>query len=90
MKIALGIRDFSPSRGGAERYLVELMQFLAQAGHEMHVFAHRFEEGIEDVYLHNVAPLPFPKSLRVLSFALKCHKQMKRDNFDVIMGVGNT
>ena len=90
MKIALGIRDFSPSKGGAERYLVELTRFLVQEEHEVHVFAHRFEEGIEDLYLHNVAPLPFPKSLRVLSFALKCHKQMKRDDFDVIMGVGNT
>jgi UDP-glucose:(heptosyl)LPS alpha-1,3-glucosyltransferase len=90
MKIALGIRDFSPSRGGAERYLVELMRFLAQEGHEVHVFAHRFDEGIEGLYLHNVTPFPFPKGLRILSFALKCHQRMKRDNFDVIMGVGNT
>jgi UDP-glucose:(heptosyl)LPS alpha-1,3-glucosyltransferase len=90
MKIALGIRDFSPSKGGAERYLVELMQFLAQEGHEVHVFAHRFEGGIEGLYFHTVTPFPFPKGLRILSFALKCLKQMKRDTFDVIMGVGNT
>lgn len=90
MKIALGIRDFSPSRGGAERYLVELMRFLAQEGHEVHVFAYRCDEGIGGIYLHNVNPFPFPKGLRILSFALKCHQQMKRDNFDVIMGVGNT
>jgi UDP-glucose:(heptosyl)LPS alpha-1,3-glucosyltransferase len=90
MKIALGIRDFSPSRGGAERYLVDLMQFLAREGHEVHVFAHRFDESIEGLQLHTVKPFPFPKGLRILSFALKCLKQMKRDNFDVIMGVGNT
>jgi UDP-glucose:(heptosyl)LPS alpha-1,3-glucosyltransferase len=90
MKIALGIRDFSPSRGGAERYLVELMRFLAQEGHEVHVFAYRCDEGIEGIYLHNVNPFPFPKGLRILSFALKCHQQMKRHNFDIIMGVGNT
>jgi len=90
MKIALGIRDFSPSRGGAERYLVDLMQFLVREGHEVHVFAHHFDDGIEDLYLHEVAPLPFPKSLRILSFALKCHRQMRRDHYDVIMGVGNT
>ena len=90
MKIALGIRDFSPSKGGAERYLVELMQFLAQEGHEVHVFAHRFEGGIEGLYFHTVTPFPFPKGLRILSFALKCLKQMKRDTFNVIMGVGNT
>ena len=90
MKIALGIRDFSPSRGGAERYLVELMRFLAQKGHEVHVFALRFDQGIKDLYLHKINLLPLPKGLRILSFALKCHKQMKRDNFDVIVGVGNT
>jgi UDP-glucose:(heptosyl)LPS alpha-1,3-glucosyltransferase len=90
MKIALGIRDFSPSRGGAERYLVDLMRFLVQEGHEVHVFAHRFDEGIEGLYLHTVTPFPFPKGLRILSFALKCNQQMKRDKFDVIMGVGNT
>ena len=90
MKIALGIREFSPTRGGAERYLVDLMQFLFREGHEIHVFAHRFEAEIEGLYQHNVAPLPFPRSLRILSFAVKCHQQMRRDNFDVIMGVGNT
>jgi UDP-glucose:(heptosyl)LPS alpha-1,3-glucosyltransferase len=90
MKIALGIRDFSPSKGGAERYLVELIRFLVQEGHEVHVFAHRFDEGIEGLYLHNVTPFSFPKGLRILSFALKCHQHMKREHFDVIMGVGNT
>ena len=90
MKIALGIRDFSPSKGGAERYLVELMRFLVQEGHEAHVFAHHFDQGIEGLNLHTVTPFPFPKGLRILSFALRCNKQMKRDTFDVIMGVGNT
>lgn len=90
MKIALGIRNFSPTKGGAERYLVEFTQFLVQEGHEVHVFTHHFDKRIEGLYIHNVTPFPFPKGLRILSFASKCHKLMKRDNFDVIMGVGNT
>jgi UDP-glucose:(heptosyl)LPS alpha-1,3-glucosyltransferase len=90
MKIALGIRDFSPSKGGAESYLVDLMQFLAGEGHEVHVFAYRFDERIKGLQLHNVDPFPFPKGLRIISFALKCHQQIKKDTFDVIMGVGNT
>jgi UDP-glucose:(heptosyl)LPS alpha-1,3-glucosyltransferase len=90
MKIALGIREFSPSRGGAERYLVDLMQFLAREGHEVHVFAYRFDESIKGLQRHTVDPFPFPKGLRIISFALKCHQQMKKENFDVIMGVGNT
>ena len=90
MKIALGIRDFYHSKGGAERYLVDLMQFLAQKGHEVHVFAHRFDQGMNDLYLHKINVFPLLKGLRILSFAFKCHQQMQQDNFDVIMGVGNT
>lgn len=90
MKIALGIRDFSPHMGGAERYLSDLMKFLAQEGHEIHIFACRFSEDIKGLHLHKVTLFPFPKCLRILCFALKCHRQMKKDNFDVIMGVGNT
>lgn len=90
MKIALGIRDFSLSKGGAERYLVELMRFLVQEGHEVHVFTHHFDQRIEGLTIHTIIPFPFPKGLRILSFAMKCLNQMKRDNFDVIMGVGNT
>ncbi len=90
MKVALGIRDFSPSRGGAERYLVDLMRFLAEEGHEGHIFAHRFDGGIKDLTMHKVSPFPFPKSLRILSFAMKCRQQMRGGNFDVIIGVGNT
>jgi len=90
MRIALGIRDFIPSKGGAERYLVDLMQFLSMKGHEVHVFAHHFDEGIEGLRFHTVELFPFPKWLRILSFALRCHQQMERGDFDVIMGVGNT
>jgi len=90
MRIALGIRDFIPSKGGAERYLVDLMQFLSMRGHEVHVFAHHFDEEIEGLRLHTVEPFPFLKWLRILSFALRCHQQMEGGGFDVIMGVGNT
>jgi UDP-glucose:(heptosyl)LPS alpha-1,3-glucosyltransferase len=90
MKIALGIRDLSLSRGGAERYLVDLMQFLSQKGHEVHVFAYRFGEGLDGLSLHKVAFPNLPKGLRILLFARSCDRMIKRGNFDVIMGVGNT
>jgi len=90
MRIALGIRDFSPHKGGAERFLFELMKFLVQEGHEVHIFAHRFGQDIKGFNLHKVSAVPFPKSLHILSFALNCHRGMKRDNFDVTIGVGNT
>jgi UDP-glucose:(heptosyl)LPS alpha-1,3-glucosyltransferase len=90
MRIALGIRDFMPFKGGAERYLVDLMQFLVIKGHEVHVFAHHFDEGIGGLRFHTVKSFPFFKWLRILSFALRCSQQMEGGGFDVIMGVGNT
>ena len=90
MRIALGMRDFSPEKGGAERSMAELMGFLSKAGHEVHLFSHRFGTVANSFCLHKVPVIPFPKSLRVLSFAWCCHHMMKSDDFDVIMGVGNT
>ncbi|OGP54810.1 MAG: hypothetical protein A2Y65_12065 [Deltaproteobacteria bacterium RBG_13_52_11] len=90
MKIALGMRDFSPEKGGAERSMAELMGFLSKAGHEVHIFSHRFGQVANSLFLHRVPVIPFPKSLRVLSFAWRCDHMMKSEDFDVIIGVGNT
>ena len=87
MKIALGMRDFSPEKGGAERSMAELMTFLSKAGHEVHIFAHRFGKVANSLFLHRVSVISFPKSLRVLSFAWRCGHMMNSDDFDVIIGV---
>ena len=39
MKIALIRKDYFLSRGGGERYAVNLSEGLAKLGHEVHVFA---------------------------------------------------
>jgi len=90
MKIALGMRDFFPCKGGAERSVAEMMSFLSGQGYEVHIFAHRFGNLKDIFFLHRVPAIPFPKSLKVLSFAWWCSHKMKRQNFDVIIGVGNT
>jgi UDP-glucose:(heptosyl)LPS alpha-1,3-glucosyltransferase len=90
MKIALGMRDFSPEKGGAERSMAELMEFFATSGHEVHIFSHRFGKVSNSFFLHRVPVIPFPKSLRALSFAWRCHHMLKKEDFDVVIGVGNT
>jgi UDP-glucose:(heptosyl)LPS alpha-1,3-glucosyltransferase len=90
MKIAVGMRNFAPEKGGAERSVAELMGFLSRAGHEVHIFAHRFGRFENSFVLHRVPAIPFPKSLTVLSFAWWCHQKMKEEDIDVVIGVGNT
>ncbi len=90
MKIALGMRDFFPRKGGAERAVAELMYFLSGEGHEVHIFSHRAGKVRDKLFLHRVPAIPFPKSLKVLSFAWLCSRRMKKQGFDVTIGVGNT
>jgi len=90
MRFATAIRNFSRSKGGAERYVVDLCSRMAKEGFEVHVYAEKWDEEIAGIFLHQVKTLPFPKSLRLLSFAIKATREMKSANYDVTLGVGNT
>jgi len=90
IRFATAIRNFSGRKGGAERYLVDLCTRLVHEGYEVHVYAEHWEEEVQGIHLHRVKTLPFPKSLRLLSFAIKATREMKIGNYDVTLGVGNT
>ncbi len=90
MKIALGIREFLPEKGGAERYCYDLMHFLAREGLEVHIYSSDFTDRDRRLCFHKVPVISYPKSLQVLSFAVNCRRMMKEEQFDCIMGVGDT
>ena len=90
MRFATAILHFSRSKGGAERYVVDLCSRMAKEGFEVHVYAEKWDEEIAGIFLHQVKTPPFPKSLRLLSFAIKATREMKSANYDVTLGVGNT
>ena len=90
MRFATAIHDFSRRKGGAERYIVDLCTRMANEGYEVHVYAEHWEEEAQGIHLHRVKTLPFPKSLRLLSFAIKATREMKKGDYDVTLGVGNT
>jgi UDP-glucose:(heptosyl)LPS alpha-1,3-glucosyltransferase len=90
MKIALGIREFLPEKGGAERYCYDLMHFLVDKGVEVHIFSSAFSERNRRLHFRKVTVLPYPKSLHVLSFAINCRRMMRKEEFDCVMGVGDT
>lgn len=90
IRFATAIPNFSRSKGGAERYLVDLCSWMVEKGHEVHVYSEHWEEEVKGVFHHKVETIPFPKSLRLLSFAIRATKQMKSANYDVTLGVGNT
>ena len=90
MKVALTIDTFSRTKGGAERYLVDLAQRLSHQGHEVHIFTSRWDEGGDGLSFHKVHVIPFPKSLRLASFAINTARSIKREQFDIALGLGNT
>ena len=91
MRIAFVRKAYTPY-GGAERYLSQLMERLCAQGHEVHVFAHRWEvhqpdearEGGGTPVFHRVPMIPSPSFLEALTFALSARRLLQEQEFDVI------
>lgn len=90
MRIALSIDTFSRTKGGAEQYLVDLAKRLSHHGHEVHIFASRWDEMGDGLSFHKVPIIPFPKSLRLASFAINNARSIRGEHFDIALGLGNT
>jgi UDP-glucose:(heptosyl)LPS alpha-1,3-glucosyltransferase len=89
VRIAL-VRQRYARSGGAERYVGQLAAGLTAAGHEVHVYAHRWTVVPPGVTLHRVPVLPAPAFLRVLSFAWAAHWMTRRDAFDLVHSFDRT
>jgi UDP-glucose:(heptosyl)LPS alpha-1,3-glucosyltransferase len=90
IRFAIGLLDFSKMRGGAERYLVDLCIRMAAEGCEVHVYTEQWDVEDSRIHFHSVKTIPFPKSLRLLSFAVRATKGIENGNYDITFGVGNT
>lgn len=82
MRIAL-IRQRSVPFGGAERQMAVLAEALLREGHEVHLFAHQWQEQ-PGIVFHRVPVIPGASFLRVLSFAFFSAKMVKEGGFDII------
>jgi UDP-glucose:(heptosyl)LPS alpha-1,3-glucosyltransferase len=90
MKIAFVRKIYTPF-GGAERYLSQLIDRLAEQGHEVHIFAHKWETGPRErkgnplnPTFHRVPMIGAPSFLEALSFALFSRRLLQQEEFEVI------
>ncbi len=92
MKIAIAIERFSVTGGGAESYAVELARTLVSVGWEVHMYGHSWDQDPKAAVFHRIPELPkwVPPSIRILHFALRHKAMVSREQFDVILGFGNT
>jgi UDP-glucose:(heptosyl)LPS alpha-1,3-glucosyltransferase len=90
MKIALVHRRFD-TIGGTERYCVNLAAQLIKMGHEVHVFANGYNNGlIHGLVLHHVPMAKITQTLKVLSFAWNSQRIVRQHKFDIVQGFGKT
>jgi len=90
LRFATAILEFSRRKGGAERYLVDLCTRMEAEGYEVHIYSERREDEDPRIVFHSIKTIPFPKSLRLLSFAIRATKEIENENYDITLGVGNT
>jgi UDP-glucose:(heptosyl)LPS alpha-1,3-glucosyltransferase len=90
MRFATAILNFSKKKGGAEKYLADLCTRMAEERHDVHVYSEQWDEEDPRIRFHRVKTIPFPKSLRLLSFAIRSTEQMRKGHYDITLGVGNT
>ena len=92
MKIALAMENFSRYGGGAESYAVQLAEMLISNGWDVHLYGYSWDGSPSSAIFHNIKRLPMwiPPAIRIIHFALVHRKMVKHEQFDVILGFGNT
>ncbi len=90
MKIAL-IRQSYHKYGGAERYVSYLAEGLLKRGHEVHVFARKWDPSApKGIIFHRVSTLKGPSFLKALSFAYNVKKLLEEERFDIVNSFDRT
>lgn len=83
LKVAVLIRNFSSSGGGAERYCVELTNRLSKI-HEVHVFSQHNSESSEKITFHQIPQwLKKPRYINQLLFSYLT-RRATQGQFDIV------
>jgi UDP-glucose:(heptosyl)LPS alpha-1,3-glucosyltransferase len=92
MNIALCFDRVLPKRGGCETYISDLARRLAADGHELHLYACRWDgDALPKAIDCHALTLPSrPRFLRPWRFAIECERRLRRANHDVSIGFDKT
>ena len=88
MKIALNIYKYLPTKGGGEGYLANFANQLAERGHEVHIYASKWESDNNKIRYHTIPSIRFPKFLKDVSFVINSYKLMAKNDYDIVHVVG--
>jgi UDP-glucose:(heptosyl)LPS alpha-1,3-glucosyltransferase len=88
MKLAICHPVVEPERGGCEIYLAMLLHRLCKDGHQVHLFASRWDEAAmpERLVIHPLPDYSRPRFLRPWRFSAACRHELSRDHYDLSIG----
>ena len=88
LKIAIVRPYVTAGKGGAERYARDLIGGLAEAGHDVHVFAHVWDKPEQPgVSYTKVAMVRKPAWLRVLLFQMNLRRRLRLSDYNMVLGL---
>jgi UDP-glucose:(heptosyl)LPS alpha-1,3-glucosyltransferase len=92
MNIALCYENVLPARGGCETYIADLARRLVADGHEVHLYACRWDAAALPPSLHcHALPVPAgPRFLRPWRFGRACARALRDAAHDVSLGFDKT
>src|SRR5262249_47327625 len=88
MNIAFCYESVLPPGGGCETYTSDLARRLVRDGHEVHLYACRWDEASlpAQLQIHRLAPLSGPRFIRPWRFAAACERALAGAGHDVSIG----
>jgi UDP-glucose:(heptosyl)LPS alpha-1,3-glucosyltransferase len=92
MNIALCYESVLPARGGAETYIGDLSRRLDADGHEVHLYACRWEASAlpKAMVFHQLPAITGPRFLRPWTFGKAVEAAISRNKHDVTVGFDKT
>jgi UDP-glucose:(heptosyl)LPS alpha-1,3-glucosyltransferase len=92
MHIAFCYETVIPTRGGCETYIADLARRLVRDGHQVHLYASRWDAAAlpPQMHYHPVRPMPGPRFLRPWLFGAACLKALKGAGHHVSIGFDKT
>src|SRR5580700_1828535 len=92
MNLAFCYENVDPARGGCETYISDFIRRLASEGHDVHLYASRWNERSLPAALnyHPIRKPRAPRFLRPWLFGRACRQAMAGHDHDVSIGFDKT
>jgi UDP-glucose:(heptosyl)LPS alpha-1,3-glucosyltransferase len=92
MNIAFCYESVLPARGGCETYIADLARRLVADGHEVHLYACRWEPAAlpADLHYHRLSVPAGPRFLRPWRFGAACERALRDTDHQVTVGFDKT